>query len=133
MISAGYDAAKIPITNWEPDNHLVVDFHTPKKAGECASGWIYKDFGTWNTELYPSGGNLSHLLGGIPLTFYYNGFAARDNAYANSSEWGKDMRNGAYRIDVPEPIEAACCVADRGCSRAVRLHALTITECTFLA
>ena len=59
----GYDSAGIPITNWEPDNHLMVNFHNP-------SGWIYKDFGAWNTQLYPSGGNLSKLLGGIPLTFY---------------------------------------------------------------
>lgn len=85
---------QIPVTNWEPDNHLTVNFHTPNKPGQCASGWIYKDFGSWNTDLYPSGGNLSNLLGGIPLTFYYNGFDSKDNVYVNSSKWGKHMRNG---------------------------------------
>ena len=82
-LKKGYDAAKIPITNWEPDNHLTVKFHTP-------SGWNYVDWGTWNAELYPSGGNLSKLLGGIPLTFYFNGFEV-DNVCAHSPKWGKKM------------------------------------------
>ena len=37
-LKKGYDAAAIPITNWEPDNHLIVNFETP-------SGWRYLDWG----------------------------------------------------------------------------------------
>ena len=82
-LKKGYDSMGIPITNWEPDNSLAANFHTP-------SGWIYKDWTKWNLTLYPSGGNLSKLLGGIPLTLYYNGFDANDNV--PSKTW--KFRNG---------------------------------------
>jgi hypothetical protein len=59
-LKEGYDAAKIPVRMWEPDNHLAARY-------KSSSGWTYLDWTQWNTTLYPSAGAFpNNSLGGIP-------------------------------------------------------------------
>ena len=48
-LKAGYDAARIPVRGWEPDNNFVVDYYQPES-------WTGNDLRAWNATLYPSGG-----------------------------------------------------------------------------
>ena len=67
-LKRGYDAARIPVRGWEPDNNFVVDYYQPES-------WTGNDLRVWNATLYPSGARgFVEKLGNLSMVYYTNGF-----------------------------------------------------------
>lgn len=70
QLHVGYKALGIPIVQWEVDsNYIMGDSMAP-----FAGGWCWRDWRAWNTSFYPSGGQLSSLLGNASMAFYVSVF-----------------------------------------------------------
>ena len=91
QLHAGYKALGVPVVQWEVDSNFI--------AGDVpfSGGWCWRDWRAWNTTFYPSGGNLSALLGDAPMAFYVSAFCndtvhraeGFDFVSVANDEWGR--------------------------------------------
>ena len=86
LISA-YESHGIRFQSWETDQNFLGSM-CPACNNTDGFGW--KDVGSWNSSLFPSGNQLSHKLGDLPMVFYISTFC-RDNIY-------RDTQGGKYRF-----------------------------------
>jgi hypothetical protein len=91
QLYSGYKALGIPIVQWEVDSNFIMG-----GLGEFAGGWCWHNWREWNSTFYPSGGNLSHLLGDASMALYVSSFC-NDTVHRaegfefvsiNNSQWG---------------------------------------------
>jgi hypothetical protein len=71
-LRSAYARAGIPIVQWEIDSNMIMGSAPPDIA--WCGGWCWHSWREWNATLFPSGGNLSALLGGAPLALYVSAF-----------------------------------------------------------
>ena len=69
QLHAGYRALGVPIVQWEVDSNFVT-----RRYGTFARGWCWTSWREWNTTFYPSGGQLSSLLGNASMALYVSAF-----------------------------------------------------------
>jgi hypothetical protein len=69
QLHAGYKALGVPIVQWEVDSNFVT-----RRYGTFAGGWCWTSWREWNTTFYPSGGQLSSLLGNASMALYVSAF-----------------------------------------------------------
>ena len=105
-LKAGYDAARIPIRGWEPDNNFNVTYFEPKN-------WKGVDLKRWNTTLYPSDGAgfvaklQTTTAEPLAMVYYTNGFTEET---AHKADWpGMVKCDGGLE---PHPNESAAFHAD---------------------
>lgn len=70
-LKAGYDRHEVPLGAWEVDCNFAAGYDRPDGLG-----WCFKDAKRFNATLFPGGGNLSVMLGGLPMTFYIDYFCS---------------------------------------------------------
>ena len=91
QLYSGYKALGIPIVQWEVDSNFIMG-----GLGGFAGGWCWHNWREWNSTFYPSGGNLSNLLGNSSMALYVSSFC-NDTVHRaegfefvsiNNSQWG---------------------------------------------
>lgn len=88
----------MPIAAFEVDCNFEYEIWWPTYGG-----WCWKDWSQWNATAFPSGGNLSAKLGGMPMTYYVSPFCndtvhRKDHAFIDAPVGGKMMAIAAPNV-----------------------------------
>lgn len=86
-----YHQQGVPIAAFEVDCNFEYEIWWPTYGG-----WCWSDWSQWNATAFPSGGNLSAKLGGMPMTYYVSPFCndtvhRKDHTFVDAPVGGKMM------------------------------------------
>ena len=116
QLYAGYKALGVPIVQWEVDSNFI--------AGSVpfSGGWCWRNWREWNTTFFPSGGNLSSLLGGAPMALYVSAFCNDTVHRAEGFEFVPVVNNdwGKAQVAVAHPDSAYVRLRAPRCARPLR-------------